>query len=144
MLIDSRATHSFASPSFIKKIKNIPDIINRSFNVMVSSGEILNSGRLVKACEVSISGNTLHVDLIIIKIHDYDVILGMNWLSKHYAKIDCKKNEVTFRPPQKESFTFKGVCKENKMLIIFALKAARLLNRGCEGYLASVVIETEE
>ena len=98
----------------------------------------------MKPCEVSISGNTLYVDLIIIEMHDYDVILGMDWLSKHYAKIDCKKKEVTFRPPQKESFTFKGECKENKMSIISALKVARLLNGGCEGYLASAVIETEE
>ena len=30
------------------------------------------------------------------------------------------------------------------MSFIFALKAARLLNGGCEKYLASVVIETEE
>ena len=111
MLINSGATHSFASPAFIKKIKNVPGIINRPFSVMVSSGEILNSGQLVKACEVGISGNTLYVDLIIIKMHDYDIILGMDWLSKHYAKIDCKKKEVTFRPQQKKSFTFKGESK---------------------------------
>ena len=30
------------------------------------------------------------------------------------------------------------------MSVISALKVARLLNGGCEGYLASVVIETEE
>ena len=78
-----------------------------TFSVMVPSGEILNSGELAKVCEFSISGNTLCVDLIILKMHDYDVILGMDWLSKHYAKIDCKKNKVTFRPPQKESFKFK-------------------------------------
>ncbi|KAH9769491.1 hypothetical protein KPL71_012021 [Citrus sinensis] len=55
VLIDSGATHSFASPVFIKKIKNVPGIINRPFSVMVPSGEILNSGQLVKACEVSIN-----------------------------------------------------------------------------------------
>ena len=30
------------------------------------------------------------------------------------------------------------------MYIIFALKATRLLNGECEGYLASVIVETEE
>ena len=144
MLIDSGAAHSFASPAFIKKIKNVPDIVNRHFCVMLPSSEILNLGQLVKACEVSIGGNTLFVDLIILEMHDYDVILSMDWLSRHYAKIDCKKNEVTFRPPQTESFTFKGECKKNRMSIISTLKAARLLNGGCEGYLASVVVETEE
>ena len=77
-------------------------------------------------------------------MYDYDIILGMDWQSKHYAKIDCKKKEVTFRPPQKESFTFKGEYKEKRMFVIFALKAVRLLNRGCEGYLASVVVETKK
>ena len=126
------------------KSKNVPNTINRPFSVMVPLGEILNLGQLVNACEVSISGNTQCVDLIILEMHDYDVILGIDWLSKHYGKIDCKKNEVTFRPPQKKSFAFKGECKEKKMSIISALKAARLLNGGCEGYLASVVIEIEE
>ena len=68
VLIYSGATYSFASPAFIKKIKNVHDIVNRPFSVMLPSGEILNSGQLVKACEVSISGNTLCVDLIILKM----------------------------------------------------------------------------
>ena len=63
---------------------------------MVPSGETLNLGQLIKACEVSICDNTLCVDLIILEMHDYDVILGMDWLSMHYAMIDCKKKEVTF------------------------------------------------
>ena len=63
---------------------------------MVPSGEILNSGQLVKACKVSISGHKLCVDLIILEKDDYDVIPGMNWLSKYYANIDCKENEVTY------------------------------------------------
>ena len=77
-------------------------------------------------------------------MHDYDIILGTDWLWKHYAKIYFKKKKVTFRPSQKESFTFKGECKENKMSIISTLKEARLLNGGCDRYLACVVIETQE
>ena len=68
-------------------------------------------------------------------MHDYDVILCM---------IDCNEKEVTFLPPQNELFIFKREYKDNKISIISALKAARLLNGGCEGYLAIVVIETED
>ena len=78
MLINSGATHSFPSPAFMRKSKKVLDIINRSFSVMVPPGEILNSGLLIKVCEVSISGHKLRVDLIILKMHDYDVILGMD------------------------------------------------------------------
>ena len=79
------------------------------------------------------------------EIHDYDVILNMDWLLKHHAKLDCKKKEVTFQPPQKKSFTFKWGCKEKKkMSVVSTLKAARLLKGECQGYLASVVIEKGE
>ena len=140
-LVDFGATYSFALPAFIKKIKKVPDIINRPFSVMVPLGEALNSGQLVKAYEVSISDNKLCVDLIILEMHDYDVILSMDWLSKHNAKKDYKKNKVIFQPPQNESFTSKGEYKEKRMSVIFALKAARLLNKGCDGYLTSVVMK---
>lgn len=99
VLIDSGAAHSFASQVFIRKIKKVPDIINCPFSVMVPFGEVLNSEQLVKAPEVSISVHKLCVDLIILEMHDYDIIFSMVWLSKHYAKINCKKNEVTFLPP---------------------------------------------
>ena len=58
---------------------------------MVPFNDVLNSKQLVKAYEVRISGHKLCVDLIMLKLQDYDVILGMDWLSKHHAKIDCKK-----------------------------------------------------
>lgn len=99
---------------------------NRPFDIMVPYDEVLNSAQLVKACEVIISGHKLCVDLIILEMHDYDITFGMDWLSKHYAKIDSNKKEATFLLPQKESFTFKGGYKG-----------------GCDEYLASVVIETE-
>ena len=51
---------------------------------MVPSGEVLNSEQLVKVCEINISGHKLCVDLITLEMHDYDVILSMDRLSKHY------------------------------------------------------------
>ena len=39
---------------------------------------------------------------------DYDVILGMDFLSKYGAMIDCKAKIVGFNPPGEEKFTFFG------------------------------------
>jgi hypothetical protein len=36
----------------------------------------------------------------------FDVILGMDWLAKHYASVDCAWIEVTFRPPETEEVSF--------------------------------------
>ena len=66
MLKDSGATYSFASQVFIGKIKEVPHITNRPFDIMVPYDEVLNSTQLVKACEVVTSGHKLCVDLIIL------------------------------------------------------------------------------
>jgi hypothetical protein len=36
----------------------------------------------------------------------FDVILGMDWLLKHYAIIDCRGKVVAFRPPKDVEFKF--------------------------------------
>ena len=115
---------------------------NRPFDIMVPYDEVLNSTQLVKACEVIISSHKLCVDLIILEMHDYDITFGMDWLSKHYAKIDSNKKEATFLLLQKESFTFKGGYKE-KNACHLSLKSSWTIKGGCDEYLASVVIETE-
>ncbi|KAA0052288.1 hypothetical protein E5676_scaffold113G001050 [Cucumis melo var. makuwa] len=41
-------------------------------------------------------------------MEDFNVILGMDWLSANHASIDCFRKEVVFNPPSGTSFKFKG------------------------------------
>ena len=47
--------------------------------------------------------------------------------------------KVTFRPPEEEEFLFIGTTHKLSTTIASAMKARRLLDSGCIGYLASVV-----
>jgi hypothetical protein len=38
-------------------------------------------------------------DLIVLESKDIDIILGMDWLSKHEVLIDCGKKSVTLTTP---------------------------------------------
>ena len=42
-------------------------------------------------CLRKVTGRRLPVDLIVLEMVDYDVILGMDWLSKYNATIFCRK-----------------------------------------------------
>ena len=57
---------------------------------------------------VRIEGRELLVYLIELDLKDYDEILGMDWLAKHRATIDCKGKTVNFQTDGGEQFTFKG------------------------------------
>jgi hypothetical protein len=48
----------------------------------------------------------LLTNLVVFKMLGYDFILGMDWLSKHHASIDCRRKEITFRSPNGEEFKY--------------------------------------
>ncbi|KAI3452725.1 hypothetical protein Pfo_009389 [Paulownia fortunei] len=86
-----------------------------------------------------ISDRTLYADLVVLPMPNFEVILGMDWLTKYHATIDCNKKIVIFQPPGEEQFMFNGISFSRSLPIISALKAQKMLNKGCVGYLASVL-----
>ena len=75
---------------------------------------------------------------------DFDVILGMDWLNAHYAMIDCHRKRVRFSPPNAKSFEFQGTPRSRIAPMITTLRARKLLDSGCQGYLANIVDKIKE
>ena len=71
------------------------------------------------------------------------MILGMEWLVKYGATIDCKRKMVTFEPEGEDPFVFVGTVHGPRILMISVLRARDLLQGGCIGFLASVVDTTQ-
>jgi len=82
-------------------------------------------------------------DLIRLGSMEYDTILGMDWLSNHHTHVDCYHKRVTFKRKGTPKFTFEGVKNEKKVQIILAFKTTKLLRRGCQGFLATVMDKNE-
>ncbi|GJT88929.1 putative reverse transcriptase domain-containing protein [Tanacetum coccineum] len=57
--------------------------------------------------------NPFHVDLMLVEMGTYDVIIGMDWLTKHQAVIDCAKKIVRI-PLGSEILIFHGDGSRNK------------------------------
>ena len=52
-------------------------------------------GMICRGCELEISGTLLIVDLRIMDMSEFDVILGMDWLTTYRVVIDCEHRRVT-------------------------------------------------
>ena len=44
---------------------------------------------MYRSCLVTFLGSNTHVDFVILEMVDFDVILGMTWLSPNIAILDC-------------------------------------------------------
>ena len=95
-------------------------------------------------CPVLIEGRELPADLVLLDVIDFDVILGMDWLSLHYATVDYRRKEVIFRISNDKEFKFVGDKSSAPQNLIFAITARKILRKGCQGYLALVRDTTAE
>ncbi|MQL83614.1 hypothetical protein Taro_016107 [Colocasia esculenta] len=69
---------------------------------------------------------------------DYDAILGLDWLEEHYALVDCRRKRIVFRIPGEDEFSHPLPRNLAGKLVISAMKAMRMVNKGCDAFLASV------
>ena len=107
--------------------------------VSLPTRDLLVSYRVVRDSRVQIGGQEFPADLVALDMRDFDVVLGMDWLSRHRATLDCYKKEVKFHRLGKLEVKFRGIHRELSSSMISALVAQRILRKGCQGYLAYVV-----
>ena len=54
-------------------------------------------------------------------MHDFDVILKMDWLAKYYANLDYHKGTIDFRIPREHELSFIGSSAKMPLGIISTL-----------------------
>ncbi|GAV91212.1 zf-CCHC domain-containing protein/RVP_2 domain-containing protein [Cephalotus follicularis] len=89
VLMDSGESHSFTSAHFASCLDVTPDCLSYTLDVSTPTGTSMYTDSVYRSCEMSIAGIPLYADLIVLPIRDFDVILGMDWLSAHRARMDC-------------------------------------------------------
>src|SRR3954470_7202501 len=57
---------------------------------------------------MGIAGHEFTFDLILLDMREFDVIIGMDWLTAFRAHIDCSNRRVTFQTPEGETLKFLG------------------------------------
>ena len=72
-------------------------------------------------------------------MYDFDVILGMDWLSNHQVSMDCFTKKIVFKKSGYPNLEFEGDRRILPTFVISALEAKRLLHKECKTYLTYVV-----
>ena len=65
-------------------------------------------GMICSGCKPEISGTLLTVDLRIMDMSEFDVILGLDWLTAYRVVIDCERRRVTAYMQDGTRIVFQG------------------------------------
>ncbi|XP_070046456.1 uncharacterized protein [Nicotiana tomentosiformis] len=107
-------------------------------HVSMSMGDTIIVDRVYRSCVVTIGSLKTRVDLLLLSMVDFDMILGMDWLSLCRAVLDCHAKTVTLAMPglPRIEWRYSLNCVPSK--VISYLKAQRMVGKGCTSYLAFV------
>ena len=138
-LIDPGSTHSYICTD----IPNLGKLLRSEteYDILVTNplGHSVIVNRVYRDCPVKIREYEFLGDLIELSFREFDVILGMDWLSRHQAIVDCRMKRVTLRTPNEEEVTFIGERSNHLSNVISAATARTMVRKGCEAYLAYVI-----
>ena len=97
-------------------------------------------GMICRGCELEISGTLLTVDLRIMDMSEFDVILGMDWLTDYRVIIDCERRRVTAYTQDGTRVVFQGDKHDILPQPVYESRCQGQL----AGWLESLTLENEE
>jgi len=138
-LIEPSSTHSYMC---------ITPLVSRGVQIEELEEDILVTNplghsvmmkKVYKGCPLRVQGYEFSADLIELPFHEFDVILGMDWLSHHQAMVDYRLKRIILQTIDGDEITVVGEGTGCLSTIISATVARRLIRKGCEAFLAHVV-----
>ncbi|GJR39077.1 hypothetical protein Tco_1214761 [Tanacetum coccineum] len=78
------------------------------------------------------------IDLMPIKLGSFDIVIGMDWLSKHHARIICDESpSQLFQSPVKHLNI--EVNSKYRLNLISYIKTKKYISRGCQVFVAQIM-----
>ncbi|XP_070058145.1 uncharacterized protein [Nicotiana tomentosiformis] len=132
-LFDPGSTYSYVSYYFASYLVIPRDSLSAPIYVSTPVWDAIVADRVYRSCVVVIGGLETSVDLLLLDMVDFDVILGMDWVSPYHAILLCH----TKRPglPRLE---WRGTPGHSSSRVTSYMKARRMVEKGCLAYLAYV------
>ncbi|XP_071921887.1 uncharacterized protein [Coffea arabica] len=140
VLIDPGATHSFVNPTFMSGIDVKP--VRLPFDLEVRT--LMDNKNMItslayKNCEFWIGERKMLVDLISLDIKGYDVIIGMDFLAHHHAKLDCRAKVLEFWISGEAILKLDVKSRLVSSAMISGIRARKMLHKGAQGFLVFLI-----
>eukprot|EP00253_Pinus_taeda_P011891 PITA_11891 len=77
-------------------------------------------------------------DLNVLPLGSYDILIGMDWLEKHWSLVDCKTKIIYYRDQQGNRKEMQGIKQPVQVRPITANQLMKCIRKGCQVYAIQV------
>ncbi|GJU51727.1 reverse transcriptase domain-containing protein [Tanacetum coccineum] len=108
-----RADKSFVSISLASMLNIPPITLDTTYDIEMADGNLVGTNTVIQGCTLILLNQPFEIDLMPIKLGSFDVVIGMDWLSKYHARIICDEKFVHI-PIDSETLIIRAQVMEKK------------------------------
>ncbi|GKD59168.1 reverse transcriptase domain-containing protein [Tanacetum coccineum] len=138
VLFDSGADKSFVSISLASMLNIPPITLDTTYDIEMADGNLVGTNTVIQGCTPILLNQPFKIDLMPIKLGSFDVVIGMDWLSKYHARIICDEI-VAHIPIDGETLIIRGDRSKTRLSLISCIKTERYISRGYQVFVAQVM-----
>nr|GEV92386.1 putative reverse transcriptase domain-containing protein [Tanacetum cinerariifolium] len=94
ILFDTGADRIFVSTTFSALINITPATLENFYDVELADGKIIRVNTIIRGCTLNFMNYPFNIDLMPVSLGTFDVIIGMDWLTKYHGVIICDEKIV--------------------------------------------------
>ncbi|GKC18413.1 putative reverse transcriptase domain-containing protein [Tanacetum coccineum] len=135
---ERRADKSFVSISFASMLNIPPITLDTTYDIEMANGNLVGTNTVIQGCTLILLNQPFEIDLIPIKLSSFEIVIGMDWLSKYHARIICDE-KVVHIPIDGETLIIRGDRSKTRLSLISCIKTERYISRGYQVFIAQVM-----
>ncbi|XP_074299698.1 uncharacterized protein LOC141630848 [Silene latifolia] len=137
VLFDSGVVHYYVSRSRVATLGLGEGELAKD-DVTIPSGESITCSKIYKEVPILIYETNFPVDLLEFPLEGFEIILGMELLSKHRAKIDYYQKKIALKGPKGIRMSYKGYLVNSKVKLVLVITLKTCLKKNCPMILCHV------
>ncbi|XP_076916280.1 uncharacterized protein LOC143575933 [Bidens hawaiensis] len=139
VLFDTGADLSFFSNQFEPLLGIKPTKLDNSYSIELANGKLIETSEVVRNCNILLENHRFPIDLLPLELGSFDIVVGMDWLSKNGAEIVCSEKLVRLPTPTGQCLAIQGDQSNTELKLSSITKTRKMRRKGCPGFLINVV-----
>ncbi|KAA3466375.1 DNA/RNA polymerases superfamily protein [Gossypium australe] len=142
-LIDSRSTHSYFCMRLASGLSMTVESTKIVVKVSNPLGKHVFVEKVCRKCPLTIKSHCFPAKLMMLTFDEFDLILGMDWLTTHSVLVNCGSKFIELKCENGSVIRVESSGSVSLPVMISSLVAGKCLRKGCKSYL-TFVLDTKE
>ncbi|KAI3732729.1 hypothetical protein L1987_63936 [Smallanthus sonchifolius] len=139
VLFDTGADKSFVSLTFESRLAKQRTKLDNSYSMEIANGKSITINSCIRNCNLDLNNHVFSVDLVPMQLGSFDIIIGMDWLSKHHAEVISYEKCIRIPLPSGDTLVIFGEKPCRGLQLMSCTLAQKYLRKKYVAFLAHVV-----